>query len=81
MLVHRYRQQQRFYETLLGGAPAGDPANQEYRKKLMDGYRQAMFPHIHRTQESELARTKAVLDSAFMSGPIRVVGGRIENVR
>jgi hypothetical protein len=80
MLVHRYRQQQRFHETLLSTVTAGNPATQEYYTEILDGYKHAMFPYVKRVQVAERDRTRELLEAAFMKGPIRVVGGRIENV-
>jgi hypothetical protein len=79
MLVHRYRQQQRFHETLLSTVQAGDPETKKYYEEVLEGYRQAMFPYVHRTREDERERTRKALEAAFMKGPIRVRDGRIEN--
>lgn len=79
MLVHRYRQQQKFHETLISAVDVGDKDNREYYKKLVDGYKGAMFPYLAKSLEQERQRTKEALEKAFTRGPIIIQGGRIIN--
>lgn len=80
MLVHRYRQQQRFHETLMGTIQAGDPNQAKNFQEILEGYRKAMFPYVHRTEETERERTRKALEAAYLGGPIIIRKGRIQNV-
>lgn len=79
MLVHRYRQQQRFHETLLSTVDPSEASQRKYYEEVLEGYRQAMFPYVHRTRETERERTRKALEEAFRRGPIIIRNGRIEN--
>lgn len=77
MLVHRYRQQQKFHEAILSSLEAGSPVTKDLFKETVDAYRRAMFPYIHKTLEDEAARTRRILDQAYAQGPVVIKNGQI----
>ena len=68
ILIHRYKQEQHFYQVLAGLHPEGSSEKQE----SFDSFRHALFPYIERVAVDDKDRTNAILDRAFAMGPISV---------
>lgn len=78
MLVMRYRQRQKFYETMLLTADTSNPAHKQFYEDSLNSYREAMFPYISKVESDEKERTKKFLDKAFADGPILIKDGAIQ---
>lgn len=78
MLVQRYRQRQKFYETMLLTVDTANPAHQNFYEESLNHYKEAMFPYITKVAEDERGRVRRILDSAFLGGPITIKDGVLE---
>lgn len=77
MLVLRYRQKQKFYETMLTTVDTGNPDHRKFYEESLEQYKEAMFPYIAKVAEDERARTRQILDSAFTQGPVVIKNGTL----
>lgn len=79
MLVLRYRQRQKFYETMLTTVDTSNPDHKKFYEESLEKYKEALFPYINKTAADENQRIRQILDSAFLNGPILIKDGTIQN--
>jgi len=77
MLVFRYRQQQRFYETLMSTIDLSAPGLRAHYDELLAGYKNVLFPYVQRSIDVERNQTRNALDKAFLAGPVYIRDGRL----
>lgn len=77
MLVFRYRQKQRLYETVISAIDLSSPAQAKFYESTLADYKQAMFPYVNRAVQDERERTKSLMDRAFLKGSIKLFNGSI----
>lgn len=77
MLVLRYRQKQKFYETMLTTVDTGNPGHQKFYEESLEQYKESMFPYITKVAADEKDRTRRLLETAFMRGPVVIRDGTL----
>lgn len=77
MLVFRYRQKQRLYETVISAIDLSTPAQAKFYETALADYKQAMFPYVPKAVQADRDRNKALMDRAFLRGPIKIVNGAV----
>lgn len=68
VLVQRYRAEQEYYRTVAALYEDGDK-----RQEAFTEYRNALFPYIVRSSNTEMEQVRAILDDAYAQGPIVIM--------
>ena len=79
MLVQRYRQRQKFYETMLATVDTSNPAHNKFYEECLNHYKEAMFPYIRKQADDYSRKAREVLEKAFTGGPLVIRDGVLQS--